>query len=130
MGMPIDINYDLRGDPTVGKHTAVPGYSARVQIEGAIMQYVQIADDCQGYDFMWATVRFVQSLSMIPMLPLISALYTLLLGHCHAFLIVDDFDRCGAAVDMFLLEDEFARLQRHELKIMVTCRISFQKPMQ
>ncbi|KAL1622028.1 hypothetical protein SLS56_008912 [Neofusicoccum ribis] len=57
------------------------------------------------------------------------ALYTCLLGHSHAFLVVDDFDRCGAAVDMFL-EDEFARLQRHGLKTMVTSRISFQKPMQ
>lgn len=70
--MPIDINYDLRGDPTVGEHTAVPGYNVCAQIEGAIMQYVQVADACQGYDFMWATVRSVQSPLRKPMLPLIS----------------------------------------------------------
>ncbi|EKG15915.1 hypothetical protein MPH_06881 [Macrophomina phaseolina MS6] len=57
MRMPLDINYDLRGDPTIGAHSPVPGPDARAKIEWAILQYVQIAADCQHYDFLWATVR-------------------------------------------------------------------------
>ncbi|OJD30377.1 heterokaryon incompatibility protein [Diplodia corticola] len=54
------------------------------------------------------------------------ALYARLLSLSHAFLIVDDFDRCGDAIELFF-EDEFARLRRHGLKIFVTSRIAFQR---
>lgn len=54
------------------------------------------------------------------------ALYARLLSLDQAFLIVDDFDRCGDAIEIFF-EDEFARLRRHGLKIFVTSRIVFQR---
>ncbi len=40
----------------------------------------------------------------------------------NAFLIMDGFDRCSPAVDLFL-EDEFPRMRRAGLRIMTTSRI-------
>ncbi|KAL0934505.1 TOL protein [Colletotrichum truncatum] len=51
------------------------------------------------------------------------ALYSLLTKLDHAFLIVDDFDRCSPAVDLFL-ENELSLLATKGLKVFLTSRIT------